>query len=466
MKLRQMASGFFMQKTDEGTENRIIIDIHKAKINEVHSIINEVPDEQIIIWCQFQHEIELLEKELSVYGTTVTAYGKTKHLEENIDDFKNGRAKFIIAHPKTLKYGVTFTNCKYAIYYSFSYSAEDYDQSHDRNYRLGQTESCTYFFLQAADTIDEIMYDKVMNKLTNAEFFEQLVKDAAKHGIDYASLKPVSDEKIREELTHRDGLSSIQDQIVMRSEEREHRRLFEEKKTVLPTDRENIDFFDVLSEPTEEELFELECELAREEKNIHPLSWYLKKDGKSDIHNDVFSPDWINSYLDFPSDRYASDKMLSSFLRCCGDNYDIDEVPIDFSYYRLYEDLFGDNEDNDLPVNFEDEPEELQNLMREHPTKEVWIAEMYRRVYHALQNLPEHIAEMLRLKYGLNDGIWRNNVTIGDIVWSYYDEDDDRECRCTAPRVSAGITQGLELLAENYTLQSLREQVINVFGVN
>ena len=40
-----------------------------------------------------------------------------------------------------------------------------------------------------------------------------LVKDAAKHGIDYASLKAVRDEKIREELTHRDGLLSIQDKL-------------------------------------------------------------------------------------------------------------------------------------------------------------------------------------------------------------------------------------------------------------
>ena len=204
MKLRQMASGFFMIKDKDDKKHVEIINVHKKKIAELKRIIEDIGDYQVIIWAQFQYEIELISKELNKIAYTVTAYGKTQDLEGAIDDFKTGRAKYIVANPRTLKYGVTFTNCKYAVYYSFSYSAEDYDQSHDRNYRLGQTEKCTYIYIQSADTIDEIMYARVKYKLSNAEFFEQLIKDASKHGIDYGSLKTKNDEEIKTAL-YEDG---------------------------------------------------------------------------------------------------------------------------------------------------------------------------------------------------------------------------------------------------------------------
>ena len=53
-------------------------------------------------------------------------------------------------------------------------------------------------------TIDEIMYARVKYKLSNAEFFEQLIKDASKHGIDYGSLKTKNDEEIKTAL-YEDG---------------------------------------------------------------------------------------------------------------------------------------------------------------------------------------------------------------------------------------------------------------------
>lgn len=467
MKLRQMASGFFMQKTDNGTESRVIIDIHKAKINEVKSIIDEIPDEQIIIWCQFQHEIELLEKELSKLDVTVTAYGKTKTLEENIDAFKNGRAKYIIAHPKTLKYGVTFTNCKYSIYYSFSYSAEDYDQSHDRNYRLGQTESCTYFFLQAADTIDEIMYDKVMNKLSNAEFFEQLVKDATKHGIDYDTLKCASDEKIKAELHSQDGISSIQSEIVSRSEHRERERIQKAAQVKFEDTMTGVDFLDAIPGPTDEELFEIECELAREatRRSDRSFARYIAQGERALIYKEPLRLNWIADYRDFQSECDAADRILAAVnnLPYTYPYYD-DEAPLNFDRCLLYDGLKGDNDTVPI-INFSDEPEELRMLLEDHPPTEMWIAEMYRRVFHALDELPEHMAEMIRLRYGLHDGVFRTHSTIVDHIGYYFDEEADKYYTCNSARVSQCLAEGIQMLAESYKLEAFRTQVENVLGV-
>jgi SNF2 family DNA or RNA helicase len=121
--------------------------------------------------------------------TFVTANGKTKNLDENIASFKAGNVDIIVANLRTLKYGVTLTNSHYAIYYSLSFSFEDYYQSQARIHRLGQKNECTYFFILAEDTIDQNIYRSVIGKESRAKFFEGLLKDAVKFGVDYDRVK-------------------------------------------------------------------------------------------------------------------------------------------------------------------------------------------------------------------------------------------------------------------------------------
>lgn len=459
MKLRQMASGFFINNKPGYEEDRLIIDIHNAKINEVKDIISDIPDEQVIIWCQFQHEIELLEKELAPYGRVVTAYGKTKRLEENIDDFKNGRARFILAHPKTLKYGVTFTNCQYAIYYSFSYSAEDYDQSHDRNYRLGQKSVCTYFFLQAADTIDEIMYEKVMHKLSDAEFFERLVKDAAKHGIDYSSLKPTTEEKIKSELKKQGALETLQDQIVQRSQRREEQRRISAAKQL--TSESPFGTLDMLPDPDEYDL------LSPENRGFHIsssfdndiLRWHAENSEApqnkylyyGELNIDALTLDHILRDLDYVTvpDEYSDDLDFSSVLLC--------DVP----------------EKEETAITFAGESEELEELLETYPTTEYWIASMYKNIFRALDELPEHVSEVLKLKYGLRDGKKRAHTTICSIMggyteseynWSTYDY-EDKWYTMTSPKVTMLIQQGLESLSNDSRLTYYKNEVRKTLGI-
>jgi superfamily II DNA helicase RecQ len=81
--------------------------------------------------------------------TFVTANDKNRNLVENIASFKTGKVDVIVANLRTLKYGVTLTNSHYAIYYSLSFSFEDYYQSQARVHRLGLKNECTYFFILA-----------------------------------------------------------------------------------------------------------------------------------------------------------------------------------------------------------------------------------------------------------------------------------------------------------------------------
>jgi SNF2 family DNA or RNA helicase len=171
MKLRQITSGFMLDEEGEG------LHLHDDKIHALEEVLEGIGTNQAIIWCNFKNEIHAIEDMLVKSGkTVVTAYSETKSVDTSIKEFAEGRAQFIVAHPKTLKYGVTFVNCTYAIYYSLSYSLDDYVQSHDRIYRYGQKKPCTFIFLVAQGTIDGVIYDVIQNKADMVEVIKRMVE--------------------------------------------------------------------------------------------------------------------------------------------------------------------------------------------------------------------------------------------------------------------------------------------------
>ena len=184
MKLRQIANGFILD------ENHKPYQIHDKKTSRLEEIMSDIGPSQVVIWHNFDFELEMIDVVLKKLNKTyVTANGKTKNLDENIKAFKDGKVDVIVANLKTLKYGVTLINSHYAIYYSMSYSFEDYYQSQARIHRLGQKNECTYFFILSEDTIDQNIYQAVIGKESRAKFFEGLLKDAVKFGVDYNRIK-------------------------------------------------------------------------------------------------------------------------------------------------------------------------------------------------------------------------------------------------------------------------------------
>ena len=154
MKLREVTSGFVINK------DQSIIDFENKKEQLLDETLKELGNRQIIVWCQFQHEIETLAAKFGGVGLT----SKTKDRDEIIRNFKNGNINLLFTHPKLIGKGLTFTGCAYNIYYSLSFSYEEFKQSQDRIHRIGQNDKCTYIILQAKDSIEEKMYDCVQRK--------------------------------------------------------------------------------------------------------------------------------------------------------------------------------------------------------------------------------------------------------------------------------------------------------------
>lgn len=154
VKLREVISGFVIQKDSS------ITDFRTNKDSVLEDTLCEIGDKQVIVWCQFIHEIEKLAEQFG--GVSLTS--KTKNRDEIIRRFKNGDIKLLFTHPKLLGKGATFTNCTYNIYYSLSFSYEEFKQSQDRIHRIGQTNKCTYIILQGKNTIDQKIYNCLQRK--------------------------------------------------------------------------------------------------------------------------------------------------------------------------------------------------------------------------------------------------------------------------------------------------------------
>ena len=157
MKLREITSGFVYTKDS----NVITMDSNKPKA--LAEILEEIGNKQVIIWCQFQHEIKSLAEQFGGVALTSSS-SKTKERYEIIRDFRDGKIQYLFTHPTLMGKGLTFVNCTYNVYYSLSFSYEEFKQSQDRIHRIGQTNKCTYIIMQAKDTIDEKIYSCLQRK--------------------------------------------------------------------------------------------------------------------------------------------------------------------------------------------------------------------------------------------------------------------------------------------------------------
>lgn len=164
MKLRQITSGFAISDNGDAT----LLDKNNPKLNALLDVVEESGDQQIIVWCQFHWEIDLVVKELSAIAGVSQLHGRIpqKDRNEHLDKFLNGTNRFLVAHPDSAAHGLTLTNCHIAVFFSMDYSMEGYSQARGRIYRNGQKNNCLYIHLIAKGTIDEDVLAIVQKKET------------------------------------------------------------------------------------------------------------------------------------------------------------------------------------------------------------------------------------------------------------------------------------------------------------
>lgn len=174
-KLRQIPSGFLID-TRGGTTFR-----HSGneKVRELQATLDELGREPVVIWISYREEARIIEEAL---GAENCAIANGAHdTDEALRRFMSNEVQYLIAHPASIRYGVTLTgrnmvrNCSYAIYFSKDNNYENFYQSKDRIQRIGQTVQVTYIHIIAVDTIDALIHEAVKTKQNTSEFFSDII---------------------------------------------------------------------------------------------------------------------------------------------------------------------------------------------------------------------------------------------------------------------------------------------------
>ena len=157
MRLSQITGGYVPLGSLEG-------DIHNhpfernPKLGELVELVKNLKKEQVVIWARFKWEIRAIEAALKNENIDcVTFYGDVSYANrlEARKDFREGLSQVFIGNAATGGKGLNdLVGAETVIYYSNDYSAENRQQSEDRNHRNG-TVKVTYIDLIMKDTIDE-----------------------------------------------------------------------------------------------------------------------------------------------------------------------------------------------------------------------------------------------------------------------------------------------------------------------
>lgn len=171
MKLRQITSGFSIDEVGDVQELG-----KNPKLDMLGEVLEEIGDKQVIIWCNFRHEIQTLMRVLGDRARSLYGGVDEEYKSEAVAGFKAGAFQYLVAHPQSAGVGLTFVNCHNQIFYSLSYSFEDYEQCRARTHRAGQKNPCLYYHLICTNSIDET----ILNALKTKQSADQLVKDLLK----------------------------------------------------------------------------------------------------------------------------------------------------------------------------------------------------------------------------------------------------------------------------------------------
>lgn len=122
-----------------------------------------------IVWCCFRHEVDDVTTALSeVYGegTCAQFFGEqnAKERATAIDDFRAGRAQFLVANKQCGGFGLNLQHCSRMVFYSNDWDWGTRAQAEDRCHRIGQTEQVRVTDLVATLTFDSRILSSLWKK--------------------------------------------------------------------------------------------------------------------------------------------------------------------------------------------------------------------------------------------------------------------------------------------------------------
>lgn len=141
-------------------------DVETAKPAYIRDLVASWPDEQTIIWCQFNREQEMLE---GVIPSVASLKGETPESERFrlIEWFKSGRLRHLMSKGKILGFGQNLQCATRQVFSGLQDSYETYWQCVKRSNRVGSTKPLRVHI--PVTEIERAMVENVLRKAANVE---------------------------------------------------------------------------------------------------------------------------------------------------------------------------------------------------------------------------------------------------------------------------------------------------------
>jgi len=125
------------------------VEIHKAKLEALSDIIEDNPDENILVAYNYKSDLERLTKKFK-NAVVMDKQG------EAVDRWNNGEIKLLLAHPASASMGLNLQHGgSMIVWFGLTWSLEYYQQFNARLHRQGQGKPVRIIHLVASGCIDE-----------------------------------------------------------------------------------------------------------------------------------------------------------------------------------------------------------------------------------------------------------------------------------------------------------------------
>lgn len=156
LRLRQIASGFCVNEDDETLE------INNSKLNILMDYLTET-ESKTVVFCDFRHSIDRIADELDKRSIEYVVIDGRSKGDEHIAFQDDEDIKVAICQYQSGSAGIDLYAADTCIFFEPCRSSNLNEQAKDRIHRIGQTSKCSYYYILAKNTIDEAIYDALIN---------------------------------------------------------------------------------------------------------------------------------------------------------------------------------------------------------------------------------------------------------------------------------------------------------------
>lgn len=144
LRFQDICNGYEPVETDELNENgqnkvELVELKENPKLDMLEEVIDEIGNEQVVVWCSRTRLLQDARKRLEKSGYTCGTYdGKVtkEERERDYENFKNKKIQILFCNQASASYGLDgLKEADYAVYLCSSYSVEQRLQSEDRIHR-------------------------------------------------------------------------------------------------------------------------------------------------------------------------------------------------------------------------------------------------------------------------------------------------------------------------------------------